>query len=287
LSGLTSVDKDFLKDTTIGRSLYLRFLTSVDKDFLKDTTIGGNLDLSSLTFVDKYFLKGTTIGGNLHLRSLTSVDKDFLKDTIIGESLCLSGLTSVDKDFLKGTTIGETLDLSSLTSVDKDFLKDTTIGGGLDLNGFTSVDKNILRNNAKQLEVGYNEKNSYCYFDSILRAVSSVKETRGYVIYTTPFGFVAQKDGKTAHGKTIKKSIIDLEFKFISEKLKKEPILADTIITDQYYRVVTGACEQGIIGWKRSNKFDKEEIRADKLLPLLEKTNAYGLDRFKQLVDWG
>jgi len=106
------------------------------------------------------------------------------------------------------------------------------------------------------------------------------------VIYTTPFGFIAEKDDKTAHGETVKKSIADLEFKFIAEKLKKEPILADTIITDQYYRVVTGACEQGIIRWKGFNKIDKKEIRADELLPLLEKTNAYGLDIFKQMIEW-
>jgi len=36
LESLTSVDKDFLKNTTINGSLYLRSLTSVDKDFLKN-----------------------------------------------------------------------------------------------------------------------------------------------------------------------------------------------------------------------------------------------------------
>jgi len=32
------------------------------------------------------------------------------------------------------------------------------------------------------------------------------------------------------------------------------------------------------------NKITKEEIKAGELLKLLEKTNAYGLDRFKSLI---
>ena len=226
------------------------------------------------------------INGSLDLRSLTSVDKDFLKETTINGSLDLQSLTSVDKDFLKETTINGYLYLHSLTSVDKDFLKETTINGSLDLRSLTSVDKNMVQANVKQLESGYNEKRSYCYFDDILSKVLSVKETKGYTIYTTPFGFIAQKRDKTAHGNTIKKAIIDLEFKFIAEKLKKEPINKDTVITDAYYRIITGSCEQGVIEWKRKNRVDVEEILAKELLPILEKTNAYGLNKFKELISF-
>jgi hypothetical protein len=73
----------------INGSLYLRSLTTVDKDFLKNTTINGDLDLRSLTTVDKDFLKGTIINGGLNLRSLTTVDKDFLKGTTINGRLDL------------------------------------------------------------------------------------------------------------------------------------------------------------------------------------------------------
>ena len=51
LSSLTSVDKEFLKDTTtINGNLYLSLLTSVDKEFLKDTTINGHLYLVKVTY---------------------------------------------------------------------------------------------------------------------------------------------------------------------------------------------------------------------------------------------
>ena len=87
-----------------------------------------------------------------------------------------------------------------------------------------------------------------------------------------------------AHGDTLKKAKEDLQFKIISEKLKKEPIKADTIITIQYYRLLTGACEFGCKSWMEQNNITKEKIKAKDLLPILEKTNAYGLESFKKLI---
>ena len=96
--------------------------------------------------------------------------------------------------------------------------------------------------------------------------------------------FIASKDNYNAHGKTVKQAISDLQFKMIAEKIKKDPIKKDTIITVQYYRIVTGACQQGVESWMRQNNIKKESYKASELLPLLEKTNAYGLDRFKSLL---
>lgn len=84
--------------------------------------------------------------------------------------------------------------------------------------------------------------------------------------------------------KTVKKAVSDLQFKIVSEKLKKEPIKKDTIITMQHYRLITGACELGCKEWMKQNGITKERIKAVELLPILEKTNAWGLDSFKKLV---
>lgn len=75
-----------------------------------------------------------------------------------------------------------------------------------------------------------------------------------------------------------------MKFKIISEKLKNEPINKDTIIDIKYYRLITGACEFGVKQWIESNNISKESYRADELLPILEKTNAYGVDKFKSLI---
>ena len=90
-----------------------------------------------------------------------------------------------------------------------------------------------------------------------------------------------------AHGDTAHKALEDLKFKIAAEKIKKEPIYADTMITPMYYRIVTGACEFGTKSWIEQNKLTGvDEMRADELLKLLEKTSAYGVERFKQLVSF-
>jgi hypothetical protein len=102
-------------------------------------------------------------------------------------------------------------------------------------------------------------------------------------------------DGKFthAHGDTIKKAKEDFNFKIIAEQLKKDPIKKDTVISVKYYRIVTGACEYGCLEWMKKNKLVKTDneglnytIKAKDLLPLLVKTNAYGVDRIKSLINW-
>jgi len=259
-----------------------------------EITIGGNLDLRGLTTVHKDFLKGTTIGGYLDLRGLATVHEDFLKCTTIGGYLDLEGLTTVDKDFLKGTTIGGSLDLRGLTTVDKDFLKGTTIGGWLDLLGLTTVGRRKCENNVNELKEGYNEEKSYCYFDGMLRKVNRVSTFKDYTVYSTPFDYVIQKGKHTSHAKSIKKGVLDLEFKIIAEKLKNEPIAPDTELTVKYYRTLTGACDLGVREWMQRNKLEfnviegetveVNPIKAKDLLPILEETNAYGVEKFKSLV---
>ncbi len=229
-----------------------------------------------------------TINGSLDLRSLTAIpDSEFLKNTTINGWLDLSSLTAIpDSEFLKNTTINGWLHLGSLTAIpDSEFLKNTTINGWLYLDSLTSADRKVCKENVKTLELGYNKKLKNCYFDGILSKVLSVHTRKDITIYRTPFGFIAQKDNFTAHGKTIKKAIEDLQFKVIAEKLKNDPITEDTMISMAYYRVVTGSCEQGISSWVNANNLSElTEIKAKDLLPILEKTNAYGLDKFKSLI---
>ena len=235
-----------------------------------------------------------TIEDNLYLRSLTTVDKDFLKGVTIGGNLDLEGLTTVHEDFLKGTTIGGSLDLRGLTTVHEDFLKGVTIGGSLDLDRITIVDRTECKSNVNELKEGYNEEKSYCYFDGILRKVNRVSTFKDYTVYSTPFDYVIQKGKYTSHAKSIKKGVLDLEFKIIAEKLKNEPIVPDTELTVKYYRTLTGACDLGVREWMRRNKLEftiiegetveVNPIKAKDLLPILEKTNAYGVEKFKELI---
>ena len=95
--------------------------------------------------------------------------------------------------------------------------------------------------------------------------------------------YVASKGKFMAHGETVKKAISDLQFKIIAEKLKNKPILKDTVININHYRLITGACELGVKSWMKQHNV-KEGIKAKDLLPLLEKTHAYGMEKFKSLM---
>jgi len=51
------------------------------------------------------------------------------------------------------------------------------------------------------------------------------------------------------------------------------------------YRAITGACKLGIANWMKQNGIAADEMRVSELLPMLEKTNAYGLDKLKSLIN--
>ena len=131
-----------------------------------------------------------------------------------------------------------------------------------------------------------------CYVIESKKTTKGINLYTGYNLLSIEKGviqkqvcYVAEKDNYTAHGDTPKKAITDLQFKIVAEKLKNEPIKADTLITVNHYRLITGACEMGVKSWIEQNKLTgHESMRADELLPLLVQTNAYGIERFKQLI---
>ncbi|MBV9215722.1 MAG: hypothetical protein JO053_06055 [Acidobacteria bacterium] len=127
--------------------------------------------------------------------------------------------------------------------------------------------------------------------------VKSKKQTRGLTIYTGAVlnnlylsklsvteCIVAQKDTFFAHGHTAKEAIQDVRFKEQVAHFQKNPINPTQLITIEHYRLITGACNEGIRQWRERNGVKQTRMRADKLLKMLESTDAYGLDRFKELM---
>ena len=160
-----------------------------------------------------------------------------------------------------------------------------------------------------RIKIGENNLNVKCV-DGYTFVIESEKTTKGIKIYT---GFnlkgtdskgklynekiyIAEKEGFFAHGSTIKLAISDVHFKIIAEKIKKEPINEDTEISVMYYRTVTGACDLGCREFMKANnipfKVENEKtieettIKAKDLIVLLEKSNAYGLSKFKELLNF-
>ena len=152
-------------------------------------------------------------------------------------------------------------------------------------------------------KVSYNVKNvdGSCFVIEDEKTTMGIRIYTGYNFQTITKGvikkdtlYVAEKDGFFAHGISVKKSIQDLQFKIVAEKLKNDPIYPDTLLTVKYYRTVTGACDAGCREWMKNHKIayrvegdetiELNPIKAADLLPILEKSNAYGFQKFKSLL---
>ena len=103
----------------------------------------------------------------------------------------------------------------------------------------------------------------------------------GSIIEKTP-SYVVQRGDFFSHGLTYNRAIRDLNYKENLQKYKVKLIKKNTIITPEYYRIITGACEMGTKLWIKENKINKNKYKASELLPLLVKTKAFGLETFKQ-----
>ncbi len=286
LRSLTSIPEGF--NPTVGGSLDLRSLTSIPEGF--NPTVGGYLDLRSLTSIPEGF--NPTVGGSLDLGSITSIPDGF--NPTVGGSLYLGRLTSIPEGF--NPTVGGYLDLGSITSIPEGF--NPTVGGSLYLGSITSIPDGFNPTVGGSLYLGRGLKSNcrqqsgpifwekYVLADGMFTKILSKKGN----IYRVkkiedPKEFYLIVDGVTsAHGDTIKKAKEDLDYKVKSESLKNNPVLADEIITIQRYRAITGACEAGVKAWMQQN--NASEMPAKDLLPILEKTNAYGYQKFLKLINF-
>ena len=217
-----------------------------------------------------------------------------------------SGSLDVRGGDLKGitlpTTIGGSLDVSGCDL--KGITLPTTIGGYLDVdNGSTYI-------GAKVPNAYFFTDNKYATIDGIFCEILSKRSKtingERCTIYTgrkigkTDTFIIANVGDYYAHGTTLDAAFTDLQFKIMSEKLQNEPIQPDTMFTVMYYRTLTGACDLGCRDFMERNKIpynvegtgdntrtvEVSPIAAKDLLPILEKNNAYGFDKFRSLINW-
>ena len=241
---------------------------------------GSKLSVPNLTSVGGYV--DVWENAKLTVPNLTSIGGS----VSVGENAKLTGpnLTSIGGS----VSVGENAKLSvpNLTS----------IGGFVSVGGDSKLirSKTEITYDRSMLERSFNAS-GYTFVDRIL---AKIVHTRGNVkkiiiAGQSEISYLVSDGEHHAHGKTLKQAQDDLRFKKIAEKLKTEPIKADTIITVMYYRTVTGSCETGVKQWidatfDEAQKSDilKNGIRADKLLPILKAKRAYGFERFQSLVEF-
>ncbi len=208
---------------------------------------------------------------------------------------CKENNISEDQFFGKAE-IGDSLYLRSLTSIPEGF--NPTVGGDLYLRSglkanFKRPTKKIITPKNKLL---FWQNGKYLSADRIFtEVVNRIGNLFKVKKIHSPKEFYLVSNGEIhAHGETAKQAKEDFRFKLISEKLKSEPIKADTKLTVMYYRTLTGACDMGCRDWMEKNNIpydiiggrtvEKSPILAKDLIKILEKSKPYGFEKFKSLI---
>jgi acyl-[acyl carrier protein]--UDP-N-acetylglucosamine O-acyltransferase len=282
-----------------------------NRDFSKLEEVTGDLSINSNASLEAKAL--TTVGGYLYINSNASLEAL----TTVGGYLSINSNASLEAKAL--TTVGGDLSINSNASLGAL----TTVGGYLYINSnasleaLTTVGGDLYINSNASLGAKFLKNITWKHIDNSLFIIESTKTFNGFTIYSgfnakgvvdsvlvkQPTIYVAEKIVNDiiyyAHGSTVKKAIEDVKFKIVSEKLKNDPIHEKTLLTVMYYRLITGSCDSGCRSWMKSNNIpykvidegkttehtvEVEPILAKELLQLLEKTHAYGLDRFKKLL---
>lgn len=244
--------------------------------------------------ITDYEIKGDTIlvKQNIYLNKYSEFPDDLFQGCVICGFVSLNGLKEVkNPDFLKGVVIVSLLGVHSLQKFHPDFLKQTQIGEGVlyCVKFFDKLQRTYLDSREKPLSFDYYPDKGFCYFDGIFKIVDKVTQKEEYTIYHTRDwddckGFVIQKGQYTAHADTIRKGIADVHFKIARKHYIYNPISMEDYVTRMDYRLITGACRDGIKDWMDRNGIKAKRMKVKNLLPLLEGTNAYGVSKFKQLI---
>jgi hypothetical protein len=222
-------------------------------------TVGGGLDLSSLTSIPE----GVTlaVGGNLFLKNLTSIPEGVT--LAVGGNLYLNSLTSIPK----GVTL--------------------TVGEYLYLKGRATQTENKPSNPLTWPD------GKYILVDGIL---SEVVNRRGNVYRVRIAGkrdvtYLVTNGNEWAHGKTLREAKQDLVYK-ISDRdpdqfknlTKKSKLTFQQAV--QCYRVITGACAQGVRNFVEQNGL--QNIKSITVNDILAKTKGqFGHERFVQFFKQG
>ena len=173
---------------------------------------------------------------------------------------------------------GGDLWLDGLQSIPEGF--NPTVGGSLWLDG--------LQSNFKRFIVGYNSEKQYIYADGILRHVARIKIVGEYTWY---IGKIKGKDvvfdGENyAHCKNLKQGIADLFFKKAKNRGTEQYEIynMDSVLKYQemvaMYRIITGACSQGIEDFVSKLPEVKEMYTVSEVVNMTYK--HYGHDVFKK-----
>ena len=269
----------------IGGSFYCH-INQLTKLVIPDNfAVGGgfycdNNKLTELIIPDNFVIGGSFYCNNNQLTKLVIPDNFVVGGNFYCENNKLTKLVIPDNFVIGGSFYCHINQLTKLVIPDK-----FVIGGSF------SCSSNQLKEqpkSPKKLEQGY--YGHYCYYDNILRRVDKVKEIDGYIAYITPFDVVmVDKNGISAHGKTVKEARRDLIFKTTkrdTSQYRNININEERDLDYLYvaYRNITGSCKLGTEEFMMQNNIN-EDNKPKSIKEVIELTcnkKAYRSDVFKE-----
>ena len=228
--------------------------------------------------------------------SLTSIGINFLCNNKSLTTIKLpNSLTSIGYNFLRCNKSLTTIKLpNSLTSIGNDFLCDNKSLTTIKLpNSLTSIGNNFLCCNESLTTIKIkNKMYKIKNVDNCLMIIHSKKKRDDYIIYSCKFltnmkkSIVVEKNNIYSHGETVKKAMQDLSFKISQKDFNVDDLvirikkLNKIKIND--YRLLTGACREGVRQFMLNNNLNKDYLTIDKCLELTK--GNYGHETIKELL---
>lgn len=278
-------------------SLYLDGLTTLPAGVT--LSAGGRIYLGSLTTPPV----GATISarGWLDLRSLTILPAGVT--LIAGGSLFLSSLTALPEGV--NLSAGDWLDLSSLTTLPAGAT--LRARGALFLSSLPALPEGVTLSAGRWLALGglSDETQHYQGKTIRLRCIDGITTRlirarkvgtatlwtaqyfRGH-LDTDPRCYVAQEGDTYAHGETAERALRDLRFKIMSADFDPDELVARIkrrgTVEFNDYRLLTGACENGLREGLRARGLDPDTNELPLATALELSRGAYGGDRFARLM---
>ena len=259
--------------------------------FPKLTTVGGYVDARGAD-TKAAFPKLTTVGGSVDARG-ADTKTAFPKLTTVGGSVDASG-ADTRTAFPKLTTVGGSV-YASGANTRTAFPKLSTVGGSVYTRGAntrtafpklkTQNDLNAIIKCDKAMTTAL-ALIGLVLHDGVLSKVVSAKNGvfRVKIIGQTKISYVIERNGVTAHGKTLSEARADLLFKLgkrdtsIYKKwtLKTEKPTEEMIAA---YRAITGACGSGVSHFLNGKNY---ENKVTVEFAIAETQGKFGHDVFRE-----
>lgn len=239
----------------------------------------GNIYVSGTAQVGDISVYGT-VKGNISVYGTAQVGRIYVSGTVKGDI------------YVSGTIKG---DISVSGTVKNDISVSGTVKGRIyvsgTVNGYIYVSGTVK---------GYNidGETNVQLIDGYLFKTDRTSKRKGFTIrkgstlesvvdgkWIGEDGYVAEKDGFTAHGNTATQAISDCHFKILQRDFTGEPITLDTMMDIKTWRLYSGACESMSLEFCKQHAIDpNKQHRLGDVMPILEANNAYGLDRLKDFL---